>query len=346
MNTRTRMTTSVLALAALACGDAGDSPTAPASPDPQSAAAAASVGSWVARADYPRDIWRATSTAVTDPSTQRTIVYVIGGEFRSGGGGSGSMTDAVKAYDVHADVWRSKARYPVRVHSTNGAVAIDGKVYVSGGFTRRWDERRGVWRLEVLRSLYVYDPATDTWSRRRDMPFATAGGSSAAYKGKFYVATLCDHDTICDTNTTEGALWRYNPSTDQWVLITRTPHDPWKAGAGFIGGRLYIGGWQGAMDIYDPATNTWSAGEGMPAGTCGAVAATLQAKLYFVGCFAPNIYNAVTLVFDPKVGWSEAAVPPVPAGSWMTLSRVIVSGQPRLELIGGPMPGTNWQFKP
>lgn len=342
MKTRIRIGTSVLVLAALGCVD--ESPTAPVSSHLRPAAAAASLGSWFARADYPRDIWNAASASVTDPSTLRTVVYVIGG---STAGGVGSVTSAVKAYDVRANVWRSRAPYPVRVYSTNGAVAIDGQVYVSGGVTRRWDEQRGVWRPLGLRSLYRYDPATDTWQRRRDMPFATAGGVSAVYKGVLYVVTDCADQAICGPWTGEGALWRYHPPTDRWTLIARTPHDRFGAGAGFIGGKLYVGAWELTLDIYDLTTNTWSAGPGIPAGSCGPIAsATLQAKLYFVGCFKPDNFDPVTLVFDPKMGkWSEAPAPPEPWGA-QTMSRVIVNGQPRLEVIGGAVPGNNWQSRP
>ena len=53
------------------------------------------------------------------------------------------------------------------------------------------------------------------------------------------------------------------------------------------------------------------------------------------------------LVLDPAAGsWSQAAAPPVPAASLWTLSRVVVNGQARLQLVGGVTPGNNWQFTP
>src|SRR5215212_2602303 len=132
----------------MACGR--EDTTGPAVSDIPSAAAAAAANSWVSQADYPTDVWDAASASVTDPVTGQTMLYVIGGLPRRFGG-AGSILSAVKAYDVESNSWRGKASYPVRVEGTNGAVEIGGEIYVSGGFTRRFDEQHGVWRREVLR---------------------------------------------------------------------------------------------------------------------------------------------------------------------------------------------------
>lgn len=334
-------------LASLTIFGCRDDPTAP-TPDGPAASVAAAAGSWIARADYPRDIWDATSASVTDPSTLRSLVYVIGGRPRMFGG-SGVITDAVRAYDASSNVWRSRAPYPVRVRSTNGAVEIDGRLYVSGGFTRRWDERRGVWRLETLRSLYVYDPAANAWTRRRDMPITTANGVSAAHNGMLYVATSCYDTAICGETYDLGALWRYNPARDRWVLLGRIAHDPWDGGGGFIGGKFHIVEFLGAVDVYDVASGSWSSGPPRPFRACSPASATLQARLYLVGCRDDfdDSGDYPMLVLDPAAGsWSQAAAPPVPAASLWTLSRVVVNGQARLQLVGGATPGNNWQFAP
>ena len=340
---RARVAPTLVLLALAGCSDA---PTAPPAGEALSAAAAA-ADAWTAKADYPRTIWHPTSASTTDAATGRTTMYVIGGR-PNRFGGAGAITDAVKAYDVAANRWRSAAPYPVRIWSTNGAVELEGKIYVSGGFTRRFDERRGVWRLETLKSLYVYDPKVDRWTRRRDMPIATVNGVSAAYNGMLYVATPCYDDAVCGRQFDQGALWRYDPATDQWVLLGRTPQDPWQAGGGFIGGKFYLVEFLGALDIYDVATNSWSSGPQRPYRACAPASATLQAKLYLVGCRDDFDESGEypMLVFDPAAGWSEAAAPPVPADNLWTLSRVMTGGSPRLQLVGGAAPGNNWQFRP
>jgi N-acetylneuraminic acid mutarotase len=92
-------------------------------------------------------------------------------------------------------------------------MVIDGKVYVSGGFSRRWDAAAGKWRLETLGTLYVYDPAVDRWTRKRDIPVTSAKGVSAVYHGKLHVPAGYP-----------DALFRYDPTTDRWVRLTDVPY--------------------------------------------------------------------------------------------------------------------------
>jgi len=103
------------------------------------------AGTWVVRADHAKTVYDASSASITNASTLRTLVYVIGGR----SSGDGTITPVVKAFDVSSNVWRSKANYPLPVEKTNGAVELNGKIYVSGGFTRRYDATRNAYRLEA-----------------------------------------------------------------------------------------------------------------------------------------------------------------------------------------------------
>ena len=82
------------------------------------------------------------------------LIYVVGGFL-----GDGSTSPAAEVYDVAADRWRSIAPLPAAVHHA-GAAAIEGRVYVLGGF----DDRGAV------DAVWAYDPAADAWQRRAPMP--------------------------------------------------------------------------------------------------------------------------------------------------------------------------------
>jgi N-acetylneuraminic acid mutarotase len=308
-------------------------------------ASATATGSWAARVAYPDPIWKATSVAITDPVTRRTNLYVIGGS-RKEFAFPGNITDAVKAYDVSTRTWRSRAPYPVRITNPNEAVELNGKIYVSGGSSRVWDEEHDVYRADHVLLHHVYNPATNKWTRKRDIPTPSDNGVSAAYQGRIYVATRCENPTLCG-DLPGGAIWRYNPSTDRWVLLTRTPGD-YRVG-GVIAGKFYLVTDLGVMDIYDVASNTWTTGPQRPKRLCVQASATLQAKLYLVGLCHESDGSIVypTLVFDPNVGaWSQAAAAPANTREYHTLARVSVNGVPGLDLIGGPESGNHWRFVP
>ncbi|MFL5495999.1 MAG: Kelch repeat-containing protein [Gemmatimonadales bacterium] len=331
-------------LAAGACTDSEQStePTAPAAAPAEAAVTANAT--WQPRTDYPTDLYLATSASYTNPSTLKSTLYVIGGATKPGGP-AGSLTDAVRAYNVSTNAWSTKAKLPIRLRDANQVVELNGKIYVSGGFSRYWDAARGVWRLSTSKALYVYDVATNAWTRKADMPATSVHGVAAAYNGLIYVAVQCFDEALCG-DFDHGAVWRYNPGTDRWVLESRVPHgETWHAGGGIIGGKLYVADDYGALDVYDLTTKVWTTGPQRPYRACSPASTTFQAKLYLVNCANDDGSDEAMLVFDPKTStWTPLA--PAPRGSFATLSRVDVNGVNRLELVGGAKAGSNWQYVP
>jgi N-acetylneuraminic acid mutarotase len=334
----------VVMAAALGCSDDAQSPMAPgetpATP-PGIEAAAAATATWQPRADYPTNVYQAVSASYTNPATLKSTLYVIGGALKQGGP-AGSLTNAVRAYNVSANTWSARANLPIVLEDANQAVELNGKIYVVGGFSRYRDTRRNIWRLTTSKALYVYDIAKNTWTRKADIPGTGVHGISAAYNGLIYVATQCFDDFCGDTE--HGAVWRYNPSTDRWVLESRVPGgETWRPAGGFIGGKLYVVDDMGATDIYDPATKLWTTGPRRPFRRCSGTSTTFQAKLYIVNCVNDDGSGESMLVFDPGSNeWTQ--LPAAPEAAYATLSRVGVNGQNRLELVGGVKAGSNWQY--
>ena len=328
-------------------GACASEPTAPDLSESATPVAAIGAGSWIARAQYPVNVSDATSASVTD-ARGRTTMYVIGGRPKCCG--AGQVTDAVRAYDAATNTWTAKARVPVRLRSTNGAAELDGRIYVSGGFTRQWDESRQVWRLETLRSLYVYTPGTNTWARKRDMPIAMVNGASVGYQGRLYVATACYDEVPCPNGG--SVVWRYDPATDQWTKFAERDRDWWDVSAGAINGKLYlVEEFTGALDVLDLTNGAWSSGPERPYRACSAATSTLQAKLYLFGrCDdwpTDPEPRARGLVFSPASNtWSEVTPAPIPASADASLARVVVNGQPRLSLVEGDRPDNHYQFAP
>jgi N-acetylneuraminic acid mutarotase len=106
-----------------------------------------------------------------------------------------------------------------------------------------------------------------------DAPLPTPRGGHAAVvlQGKIHVlggnskSTIADHDL-------------FDPAKNAWTALAPLPRAKGSPAAVAFGGKLYaVGGRSGfsdfgAVDIYDPATNSWSAGPSIgPRGTAGAV---------------------------------------------------------------------------
>ncbi len=124
---------------------------------------------------------------------------------------------------------------------------IGGKLYISGGVASYKNYRA---------ELYVYDPAANTWTRKRDMPNTTFRGVTGVINEKLYVFTGCDQE---DCNFYEpAAFYRYDPTTDRWTTIPKPAnYHAWGMG-GTIGGKFYVAGGSNQLDVYDPATNEWT----------------------------------------------------------------------------------------
>jgi hypothetical protein len=339
----------VLLSAALGCSDDAESPLAPTETPSKSGieAAATASATWQPRADYPTDLYNAVSAAYTNPSTLKSTLYVIGGALKLGGP-AGSQTDAVRGYNVSANTWSLKAKLPTVLEQANQAVELNGKIYVAGGFSRFRDTKRNVWRLSESKALYVYDVATNSWTRKADMPQPGIHGIAAAFNGLIYVATQC-FDASCGAFA-RGVVWRYNPNTDRWVLETRVPNgETWRPAGGIIGGKLYVvDDANGATDIYDVTTKLWTTGPQRPFRRCEGTSTTFQAKVYLTNCANDDGSDESMLVLDPKAStWTKLpAAPAEQRGAQATLARVGLNGVNRLELVGGAKPGNNWQYTP
>ena len=141
----------------------------------------------------------------------------------------------------------------------NGATAInDSKLYVTGGRSRPNDS--------FLKSLYVYDPATNSWTRKADMPLRGSNGVQANVLGRLYVYTFPR------TPADPSLFASYHPKTDKWERLPRpkATHFFYPVG-GAINGRFYLTGGVDAagqpdrtLEVYDPATRTWTTKSPMP----------------------------------------------------------------------------------
>ncbi|MFL5449868.1 MAG: Kelch repeat-containing protein [Gemmatimonadales bacterium] len=301
--------------------------------------AAAATG-YVARKDMPSGTRTSVATAaVTQNGT--SVLYVIGGE-NTGHHALGR----VQAYHVATNSWTWHPDLPVPLTRTNGAVTINNKIYVSGGTTGDHGEQQ---------TLFMFDPATNRWTRKRDMPQPTTEGMSSVSNNKLYVVTSCNGEE-CIPPDDRPLFYRYDPVTDTWTELPPPPNVHTRGAAGFIGGKLYVTGGIGMgnpkqVDVYDPTTSQWSSESPFGSGRFSMAGLAYNAKLYLIGGYRLNSDGTATAVratniYDPATKrWTTGA--PLPTARVdISASRVVLNGQSRIEVVGGPAPGNNLSYQP
>jgi len=177
----------------------------------------------------------------------------------------GQGSPATLAYDPVTQTWLSTL--PERPFPGNhqAAEAINGKLYLFGGFGSGSEGR-----------VQIYDPGTGTWTLGANAPFATGSAATALINGKVYLA-----GGIVGSQTVNLAAV-YDPIADSWALIAPMPVGRNHAASATDGQKLYVFGGRGPgsgdnndvaegfddVQIYDPATDTWQTsanpGSGLP----------------------------------------------------------------------------------
>jgi N-acetylneuraminic acid mutarotase len=312
----THLTLGALSLALASCGDQPTQPSLPAEPASVAVASAPAPDTWIQRAQDPVDRVGFVTATVPNAAGQ-SIVYVIGGwEY-----GDAQGMKLVEAYNVATNRWSRKRDLPIGLTNFNGAGVIGGKIYIAGG-----QKKNGGWSTYTL---FVYDPAKDTWTRRAGPPVRGAYGVTGVIGDKLYVAEELKWDAD------HSDFIRYDPATNKWATLPSPKHAHHMGDV--LYGKLYLVGNQ--TEMYDPATNQWT--EKAPAPMAGRIAVAAQAKLYV---FTTDQYPRRTLVYDPlSDSWTVRGPGPVP---WEpTATRVFVDGKPRIEVIGTFAP-SNYQYVP
>lgn len=271
------------------------------------------------------------------------------------------------------DTWIRRAPDVDRVEAVSATVlnaAGQSILYVIGG-----------WRLGMgggLTLVKAYNVATNTWSRKHDLPIGLASINGAGViGGKIYIAGGARHAY----GWAMYAAFVYDPAKDTWTQLAGMPVRGEFGVTGVIGDKLYVAEMSGLQadhsDLvrYDPATNKWAR---LPSPKHAYhMGGVLYGKLYLVG--------NETEMYDPATNqWTDKAPPPTGdpsftiygtaaaaqaklyvfsgrtlvyaplSDSWTVrgfgpgqvgpvAARVFVDGQPRIEVVGQV---SNYQYVP
>ena len=287
-----------------------------------SAGIAGAQGTWTTKAPIPT------------PSGQTTVAGVLNGQVYALGN-SGNNSNVFQAYDPAANTWAAKAALPVFMSAFDAAV-LNNHLYILGGCVGT------DCRIGVTNTVWIYDPASDTWTAGPAMPSNRYGAAVGVINGKIYVAGGLDYDG----DYTSTSVIAYDPIAGTWVPKANMPSGVRFAAAGVIDGKLYVAGGDQttpstgqmitALQVYDPATDTWTTKAPVPITTELSASGLINGKLYVVGgacswgSCAGTEYPAVQ-VYDPTADtWSTDTPLPTPMQS---RAGAVVNGT--LYIVGG-----------
>ena len=237
--------------------------------------------------------------------------------------------------------WTQKADMPT-ARSAFSTCVVDGKIFVIGGsLWLEWEEYGDM----SLSTVEMYDPETDTWEGKANMPTVRSNASVSVVDGKIYAIGGSKMKKIqrpggFSTESEElPTVEMYDPATDTWTQKADMP-TPKKTQTCVVDGKIYaIGGWSTAneqsqletVEVYDPATDTWAKAQSMNHARCSAGISVVNGEIYAIGGIGwpPNrdqsgrhlssLYLSNVEVFNPKTNrWRERREMSVPKAAHST----------------------------
>jgi N-acetylneuraminic acid mutarotase len=179
----------------------------------------------------------------SDEELNTNYIYAIGG-WMYGTVGSGH----VERYNIDTDTWKicASMEIPRRLFGASYC-EFDKKIYIFGGNVDDKEWNTG--------SVECYNPITDNWSKKNDLPFPGQTSVASVGKSKYLYVFL------------QGkCVYRYNTELDTYEKLGDLPLKEWFAfdvsvqgSKVFIHGGITLGDWSKSMFSYDTKTDKWTA---------------------------------------------------------------------------------------
>jgi thiol-disulfide isomerase/thioredoxin len=154
-----------------------------------------------------------TGAAVPKAKKYHTVAFYDGNMYIFGGVTTGNYYDSLcYKYNVATDTWSRIKDFPTLKYLFGTAQAINGKIYITGGLSNIGTA------FAAVRDMFVYDPATDTYTKKTAMPSPQGFAASGVIDNRMYVIAGSG------TNTTFTQVVQvYDPATDLWSQETNYP---------------------------------------------------------------------------------------------------------------------------
>ena len=267
---------------------------------------------WIQAADMPRGLGHITASVVAVNGR----ILVIGGSINGGGGGRSS--DYALLYDPQLNLWVQLPSLPSG-RKTPIADMIGREIYVTTGAGGTMDQ---TW----------VGTLAEHWESAKALPVGLAEVSGGIIGNQLYLVGGGNPATLA-----------YDLSDNSWssaVALAERPYLGDHHAAEVFNNELYLfsglGGAAGKVQIYDPATNSWSEGEDMPFAAGSSSSALIDGTIYIAGGIVSSTTTSQLARYNPQSdSWAELA--PMPYGR--NHAAAATDGQ-KLYLFGGRGPGS------
>ena len=276
-----------------------------------------STAQWTRKKDMPTARYDFSTSVVNGK------IFAIGGEIRLEKDEFGEQAlSKVEMYDPETDTWERRMDMPTPRSAVSTSV-VDGKIFAIGGDqAEKIKVSRGFsWKIKKLTTVEMYDPVTDTWTQKADMPTPRSYLSTSVMDGKIYAIGGMSSST---------EKWRletvevYDPLMDTWAKARDINQARSCTAISVVNGEIYaIGGrgWSGIQSEPDPylasveafnlKTNQWQEITEMPTPRTSHTASIIDGKIYVIGGYVQEderYKNLATIeIYDPATArWTQA----------------------------------------
>lgn len=194
-----------------------------------------------------------TYTAKTNIPTPREdfgTAVVNGKIYCFGGIAATGRTKVLEIYDVANDSWSTGADLPDYKQLGDFGCAVNGKIYAIGASDLIYTSAPQV--VAPVKSVYMYDPDTDTWTQKADIPIGTVYNERAVIGNYIYVVGGVPAGPSDELATYIKDIYRYDTINDTWSKVVDAPYGLHGAALAELNGYIYmVGGGRNSTETSD-----------------------------------------------------------------------------------------------
>ncbi len=222
----------------------------------------------------------------------------------AGGAQADASAFVLNRVTVGPGEWGLRAQL-IQANSELALAESNGKLYLLGGYPAS---------RQTVRTVQVYDIASDSWALGPQLPQPNNHGMAAAVNGKIYLIggqLTADQEGYVDT------VYELDPATGAWVEKARMPTARSGGVAVVHDGKIYVAGGRvprgSDFAVYHPAADQWEVLPDLPTQRNHITGAAINGRIHILGGRLGNglspLKTTAHEVFDPQTRTWTAAAP-------------------------------------